>query len=172
MDFLVQFTHEELDSVLRKIENRKAAGLDEILPELWKTRVFDETLLRHSNAVYNQSTIDRLTKWCILPFPKKGYFGLAMNYKGITITSIDYIRNRIKPKIQKILTKNENGFRRNRSITSQIMTIRRIIACVRAKKLKTTILIVDYSKAFDSIPRGRWRKYYSLTGYPKKTSHR
>ena len=32
------FTREELDSVLRKIKNRKAAGLDEIPLEVWKTR--------------------------------------------------------------------------------------------------------------------------------------
>ena len=29
---LGQFTHEELDSVLRKIKSRKAVGLDEISP--------------------------------------------------------------------------------------------------------------------------------------------
>ena len=39
------FTKEELDSVLRKIKNRKAAGLDEIPPEVWKTRQFDDILL-------------------------------------------------------------------------------------------------------------------------------
>ena len=44
---------EELDSVLRKIKNRKAAALDEIHPEVWKTRQFDDILLRHCNAVYN-----------------------------------------------------------------------------------------------------------------------
>ena len=41
------FAQEELDSVLRKIENRKAAGLDEIPPEVWMTRKFDDILLRH-----------------------------------------------------------------------------------------------------------------------------
>ena len=35
---LGQFMQEELNSVLRKIENRKAAGLDKIPPEVWKTR--------------------------------------------------------------------------------------------------------------------------------------
>ena len=45
------FTQEDLDSVLRKIKNRKAAGLDEIPPEVWKTRQFDDILLRHCNAV-------------------------------------------------------------------------------------------------------------------------
>ena len=53
------FTQEELDSVLRKIKNRKTAVLDEIPPEVWKTRQFDDILLRHCNAVYNQNPIDR-----------------------------------------------------------------------------------------------------------------
>ena len=39
------FTQEEFNSVLRKIKNRKAAGLDEIPPEVWKTRQFDDILL-------------------------------------------------------------------------------------------------------------------------------
>ena len=65
------FTQEELDSVLRKIKNRKAAGLDEIPPEVWKTRQFDDIPLRHCNAVYNQNPIDRWMKGCILPFPKR-----------------------------------------------------------------------------------------------------
>ena len=113
---LGQFMQEELDSVLRKFKNRKAAGLNEILPEVWKTREFDDILLRHCNAVYNQNTINRWTKECILPFPKKGELGLAKNYQGITLTSIAagiynaLLRNHIESKIEKILRKNQNGF--------------------------------------------------------------
>ena len=33
-----QFTLEELDSVQRKIKNRKAKGLIGLTPEVWKTR--------------------------------------------------------------------------------------------------------------------------------------
>ena len=40
------FTQEELDSVIRKIKNRKAAALEEIPPEVWKTRQFDDILQR------------------------------------------------------------------------------------------------------------------------------
>ena len=67
----------------------------------------------------------------ILPFPKKDDLRLAKNYRGITLTSIlakiynAILRNRIVPQIDKILRKNQNGFRRNRSTTSQILTIRR-----------------------------------------------
>ena len=136
------FTQEELDSVLRKIKNRKAAGLDEIPPEVWKTRQFDDILLRHCNAVYNQNPIDRWMKGCTLPFPKKGDLGLAKNYRGITLTSIAakiynaLLRNRIEPEIDNILRKNQNSFRRNRSTTSQILTIGRILERVRAKSYK------------------------------------
>ena len=85
---LGSFTQEELDSVLRKIKNRKAAGLNEIPLEVWKTRQFEDILPRHCNAVYNQNPIDRWMRGCILPFPKEGDLGLARNYRGITLTSI------------------------------------------------------------------------------------
>ena len=116
-------------------------------PEVWKTRQFDNILLQHCNAVYNQNPIDRWMKGCILPFPKKGDLGLAKNYRGMTLTSIAakiynaLLRNRIEPKIDSILRKNQNGFRRNRSTTSQILTIRRILEGVRAKKPTSDINI-------------------------------
>ena len=77
------FTQAELDSVLRKIKNRKAAGMMR-----WKTRKFHNILLLHCNAIYNQNPIDRWMKRCILPFPKKGDLGLVKNYRGIILTSI------------------------------------------------------------------------------------
>ena len=168
-------TQEELDSVPRKIKNRKAAGLDEIPPEVWKTRQFDDTLLRHCNAVYNQNPIDRWMKECILPFPKKGDLGLAKNYRGITLTSIAakiynaLLRNRIEPKNDNILRKNQNGFRRNRSTTSQILIIRRILEGVRAKNLYVTLIFVDFTKAFDSIHRGKMEQILLAYGIPKET---
>ena len=151
------FTKEELDSVLKKIKNKKAAGLDEISPEVWKTRQFDDILLRQCNAVYSENRIERWMTGCILPFPKKGDLGLAKNYRGITLRSIAakiynaLLRNCTEPQIDNILRKNQNGFRRNRSTTSQILTIRRILEGVRAKKLQATLLFVDFTKAFDSI---------------------
>ena len=73
-----------------------------------------------------------------------------------------------KHKIDKILRKNQNGFRRNRSTTSQILTIRRILG-VRAKNLDSTILFVDYSKVFDSIHRGKIEQILLAYGLPKET---
>ena len=160
---------------LEKIKNRKAAGLDEIPPEVWKTRRFDDILLRHYNAVYNQNPIDRWMKGCILPFLKKGDLRLAKSYRGITLTSTAakiynaLPRNCIEPKIDNILRKNQNRFRRNRSTTSQILTIRRILEGVRAKNLQATLLFVDFTKAFDSIHRGKMEQVLLAYGLPKET---
>ena len=114
-------------------------------------------------------------KGCILLFPKKGDLGLTTNYRGITLTSIaakvynDLLRNRIEPKIDNILRKNQNGFRRNRSMTSQILIIRRILEGVQAKNLQATLLFVDFTKAFDSIHRGKMEQILQAYGLVKET---
>ena len=114
-------------------------------------------------------------KGCILPFPKKSDLGLAKNYRGIILTSIAakiynaLLRNRIEPKIDNILRKNQNGFWRNRSTTSQILTIRRILEGVRAKNLQATISFVDFTKAFDSIHREKMEQILLAYGLPKET---
>ena len=92
-----------------------------------------------------------MEKSCILSFPKKGDFGITKNYSGITLTSIaakvdnDLLLNFIKPDTEKIPWKNKNGFQRNSSMTSQILTICQIVEGVWAKKLEVTVF-VDFSK--------------------------
>ena len=60
-------------------------------------------------------------------------------------------------------------FRRNRSTTSQILTLRRILEGVRAKNLQATILFVDFTKAFDSIHRRKMEQILLAYGLPKET---
>ena len=71
--------------------------------------------------------------------------------------------------IDNILRKNQNGFRRNRSMTSQILTIRRILEGIRAKNLQAILLSVDFTKAFDSIHRGKLEQILLAYGLPKET---
>ena len=83
----------------------------------------------------------------ILPFPKKGDLGITQNYRGITLTAIaaktynSTLRNRIQPEIENVLRRNQNGFRKNRSTGSQILTVRRIIEGVRAQNLQAVLFI-------------------------------
>ena len=109
-----------------------------------------------------------------LPFPKKGDLGLAKKYWGITLTSIAakiynaLLRNHIEPKID-ILRKNQNGFRRNRSTTSQILTTRRVLEGVQARNLQATLLFVDFTKAFDTIHRGKMEQILLVYSLLKET---
>ena len=115
-----------------------------------------------------------MDKDCILLFPKKGDLGIAKNYWGITHTSIvvkiynALLCNHIVPKIEKILRKNQNGFQRNWSTASQILTIRRILG-VHSKNLEPTILFVDFCKAFDSLHRRMMEQILLGYGLPQKT---
>ena len=42
---LEQFTEDELDAVLKKVKTRKTASFNEIPPEVWKTKNFDDIIL-------------------------------------------------------------------------------------------------------------------------------
>ena len=118
-----------------------------------------EFLLECCNRVYSQETIQRWKEGCLIPFPKKGDFTSPTNYMGITLTPIAaqiynlILLNRIRPKIDQLLRKNQNSFRINRSTSSQILTIRRLFEGVKSLNLPAVLLFVNFSKAFDSIDR-------------------
>ena len=76
------------------------------------------------------------------------------------------LRNSIEPRIENILRKNHNGFRRNKSTTLQILTIHRILEV--QKKLKATILSVNFTKAFDCIYRGKMEQILLTYGVPEE----
>ena len=67
-----------------------------------------------------------------------------------------------------LLRKNQNGFCRNRSTTSQILTIRRILEGVHPKNFTVTLLFADFSKTFDSIHRGKMEQILLAYGHPKE----
>ena len=130
--------------------------------------------MTYCNTVYNQNPIDRWIQRCILPFLKRGDIVLAKNYRGITLTSIAakiyhaLLRNRIEPKIDHMLKKNQNGFRRNRSTTSQILTIHRILHVQKTYRLPYHLSTLP--RPLTPFTAERWSKFYSLTAYQKKPS--
>ena len=75
----------------------------------------------------------------------------------------------IQPGIVKILTQNQNGFWNNRSTTSQILTIWRIIEGVCAKNSEAALMFVDFSKGFDFIHRGKTAQIFRTNDLPQIT---
>ena len=77
--------------------------------------------------------------------------------------------NRIRPEIDPVLRKNQNGFRQNRSTSGQILTIRRVLEGIKTKNLPAVLLFIDFSKAFDAIHRGQMKEILTAYGLPKET---
>lgn len=129
------------------MKNGKARSLDEVPLEVWKKKALNGNLLRLCNEVYYGNHIEAQNEGCILPLPRKGYLGIRDNYGEINVTSTaakiynTMILNTIQPAMETILSKNQNGFLKNRSATGQILTIRTIIEGARV------LLFVDFSKA-------------------------
>ena len=166
---------EELLKAVKSIKYRKACGYGEIPVEVWKLKEFHEILLECCNSVYQQEVISSWRKGCILPFPKKDNLSITKNYRGITLTAITakiynlMLLNRIKPAVDPLLRRNQNGFRRKRSTMGKILTIRRNLEGVRANNLPAVLLFIDFSKAFDSIHRGKIRDILIVYGIPQET---
>ena len=75
------------------------------------------------------------------------------------------LHNHMTPESENIVRKNQNGFQRNWSTTSLILTI---IKGVHAKNLDATLLFVDFSKTFHSIHRGKMDQILLAYGLPKE----
>ena len=168
------FSIVELKSVLKSLKN-KALGPDKIPVILWKDPIFQQLLLDLCNFALNNNISPSI--WLqsqIIPIPKKGDLTLPTNYRGISLLPIaakiynKLILNRLRPKIEPILRKNQNGFRPGRSTLGQILTLRRIIEEITYCNKTAALIFVDFSKAFDSVNREKMFEILGLYGIPTK----
>ena len=96
------------------------------------------------------------------------------NFRGITLTSMAaYIYNallvnRIQHDMEKILRRNQDGFRKGCPTIGQILTVRRIIKGIKARQVPVTLLFVDFSKGFESFHREKMEKTLLGYGIPKE----
>ena len=129
-----EYIQNQIDKIRDSVEDRQSSIAWQTINEVSRKK---STVKAKPKAANQQ---ERIKLWK-QHFEKMGDLGLAKNYRGITLTSLaakiynGLLRNRKEPKIDNILRKNQNCFRRNRSTTSQMLTIRRILEGVRAKNL-------------------------------------
>ena len=97
------------------------------------------------------------TQSLIIPLPKKGKLKECKNYRTISLTShpskvmLRITLNRLQPKVEEILSEEQAGFRRGRSITQQIFNIRVITEKYLHHKVKHFSCFIDFKKAFDRV---------------------
>ena len=95
-------------------------------------------------AVWGNSRIKTLGK----------YRGLGIVWTVCNLI-INIILERIRPWYEAQLSKEQNGFRRNRGTTDEIYSMTRIHQISNCKKLPLYLLFVDLTASFDRIPR-KW----------------
>ena len=167
-------TMEELVKSIKGFKNNKAHGLDNIPIEVWKTGALNQQLLDICNKTFNGDRPNIWVKSGIIPLPKKGDLGDTGNYLGISLTVTaakiynKILLDRIRPHLDPLLRVNQNGFRTGRSTLPQILTLRRLIEGIKEKQLPAILTFVDFSKAFDSIHRGKLMEILKAYGIPTK----
>ena len=77
------FTADGLQKLINALQNNKAPGLGGIPIEMWKTGHLDEDLLEICNKTFHGDVPGIWLRGSILPFPKKGDFGVTGDYHEI-----------------------------------------------------------------------------------------
>lgn len=167
------FTLDEFRRVKASLQLGKAAGPDNIPPEVFKQCDFEEICLDFCNKALIENDKPELWSYMnIIPVPKSGELSNTNNYRGISLMCIiakmynRLILNRIRSVINPKLRRNQNGFRPKRTTVAQILTLRRIIEGVKANHLPAIITFIDFKKAFDSIHRAKMMRILKAYGVP------
>ena len=140
----------------------KASGPDKIPPVAIKADVETSTEILHDlfGKIWEQDEIP--TEWkegYVVKLPKKGDMPYCKNYRGIMLISVPgkvlnkVILDRLKTGVDAKLRDHQAGFRKNRSCTDQVATLRIIVEQSMEWDSSPYINCVDNEKAFDSLDR-------------------
>lgn len=164
-------TSHEIMKCIRKLKNKKSAGVDYVLNEYIKTT--KDVLCPLYEKLFNKILDTGVfpNEWLvgiIIPLYKnKGNTDDCNNYRGITLLSCmgklftSILNERLKDYSETFAVINENqaGFRAGYSTLDHMFVLKCIIDLYKWKKKKLFCLFVDYSKAFDMVWReGLWCK--------------
>ncbi|CAH8442311.1 unnamed protein product [Schistosoma haematobium] len=129
-------TIEEISMAIRQIKSGKAAGPDNIPAEALNADVAATARILHLffNKIWDEEQVP--TDWkegLLIKIPKKGDLSKCDNYRDITLLSIPgkvfnrVSLNRMKDCVDAQLRDQQAGFRKDRSCTDQIATLRIIV---------------------------------------------
>lgn len=169
----------ELNIVLKNAKLDKAPGSDRIPSEFYKYAppCFKTEVLQLLNKVFLSNNIpDCFRTSIIIPLYKKGDVNCVSNYRGLSLLDTTYkmfaglLLNRINSWVDrhKILNEFQAGFRRGYSTVDSIFNLSCIAHLNFQLKKKTYAFFVDFSCAFDLIPRNSLFYKLSNSGLSSK----
>lgn len=153
-------TMEEVNKVIQtQLKSNKASGPDNVTPALLQMLPVSWLIfLTHIfNVVFQTEYPESWRTSRLTTIFKKGDRLNCDNYRGISVMgtlakTYDYIlHNRLSTWFQP--QKEQAGAQPHRSCTDHLLTLRLFINYAVEKKQKLFVLMVDFSKAYDKIPR-------------------
>lgn len=158
------FTVEEINKALKDTKSGKAPGFDGIHPEFlkncgkhtrtWLSKFYSDILLTgHVPMELKKSKIIAILK------PNKPK-NLPESFRPIALLSSCYklmermLLNRLGPTIMEHIPIEQAGFRPHRSCADQVLSLTTHIEAGFQKELKTTVVFVDLTAAYDTV----WRE--------------
>ena len=158
------FTAAEVATAIKGIKSGKAAGEDEIRPEMLKALTGEEILwlTRVCQVAWKLGKTPR--DWqtgVIIPIFKKGDCKQCANYREISLLSlpgkVQYMPNAEKI-VESKLEDGQCGFHPGRSTTDQIFTLKQIFEKSWEYGKDLFACFVDLEKAYDRVPRDKlWK---------------
>ena len=154
----------EVGWAIAKLRNNKGVGIDGIPAELTKNGGEDLTknIVEISKWIWNNEELPQIWAQSILvTIPKKDILNCS-NYRTISLIShssqiLLLILNRLQAQLEMYLSKEQAGFRANRSTVQQILTLRLIAKKARKYNQPVHNCFIDFKKAFDSVwYKGLW----------------
>ena len=153
----------EVYKILSKLNPSKAAGPDNIHPQLLKSgclALYEPTCIANlfSLCLNTSSLPDEWKIHKIIPIPKKGDLSDVRNYRPISLLSIvskvleRIVFDKVLPFIGPKLSDHQFGFMKNRSSLSQLLLYFSDIFNSVENKRCADVIYMDFSKAFDSVP--------------------
>ena len=170
-------TLDEVKAAIKAMKSGKAGGLDGITADMLKAEEVDTPVYLHSilQNIWNDMILPaEWTTGLIIKLPKKGDLSNCNNWRGITLLSLTskvmsrIIHARLSSTLDEKLRTEQAGFRKGRSCSDHIFTLRQILEQSHEFNSPVYANFVDFRKAFDSIHRDSLWKILLHYGVPEK----